>query len=173
MSEARDPSAARPALRAPDALLDDWEAAWCGRDASAFAPLCDPAIQYEDPVTHAPLIGVDELAAHAERLWQGFPDVRVERAGERLADHAGRFVAAPCKLAGTHRGALEGLPATRRFVVVHGVVWCELRGGRLLRVRAFFDRYDAAVQLGVLPASGTLGEKALLALRGFGVRARR
>jgi hypothetical protein len=56
---------------------------------------------------------------------------------------------------------------------VHGVVWCELRGGRLLRVRAFFDRYEAAVQLGVLPASGTLGEKALLALRGFGVRARR
>ncbi|HEV7772263.1 MAG TPA: ester cyclase [Conexibacter sp.] len=156
-----------------DALLDHWEAAWCGRDAAAFAPLCDPAVQYEDPFTREPLIGVDELAAHAELLWHGFPDARVERAGERLADSAGRFVAAPCKLAGTHRGSLEGLPATRRFVVVHGVVWCELRAGRLLRVRAFFDRYDAAVQLGVLPASGTLGEKALLMLRGFGLRSRR
>ncbi|HKG39635.1 MAG TPA: ester cyclase [Conexibacter sp.] len=166
-------SAEPVAPRSRDALLDRWEAAWCGRDVSAFAPLCDPAVQYEDPVTHAPLIGVDELAAHAEVLWQGFPDVRVERAGERLVDPGGRFVAAPCKVAGTHRGALEGLPVTRRFVVVHGVVWCELRAGRLLRVRAFFDRYDAAVQLGVLPASGTLGEKALLALRGFGVRARR
>jgi steroid delta-isomerase-like uncharacterized protein len=164
---------ARLATRPPDALLDAWEAAWCGRDVAAFAPLCDPAIQYEDPIAHAPLIGVDELAAHAELLWHAFPDVRVERAGERLVDSGSRFVAAPCKLAGTHRGALEGLPATRRFVVVHGVVWCELRAGRLLRVRAFFDRYDAAVQLGVLPASGTLGEKALLALRGFGVRARR
>ncbi len=164
---------AKPVPRSVDALLDSWEAAWCGRDAAAFAPLCDPAIQYEDPITHEPLIGADELAAHAQRLWQGFPDVRVERAGARLADPAGRFVAAPCKLAGTNRGPLDGLPATRRFVVVHGVVWCELRSGRLLRVRAFFDRYDAAVQLGVLPASGTLGEKALLALRGFGVRARR
>ena len=162
---------ARLATRSPDALLDAWEAVWCGRDASAFAPLCDPAVQYEDPFAREPLIGVDELAAHAERLWHGFPDVRVERAGERLAD--GRFVAAPCKLAGTHRGALEGLPATRRFVVVHAVVWCELRAGRLLRVRAFFDRHDAEVQLGVLPAAGTLSEKALLALRGFGVRARR
>jgi steroid delta-isomerase-like uncharacterized protein len=156
-----------------DALLDRWEAAWRGRDAAAFGPLCDPAIQYEDPFTREPLIGVDELVTHAELLWHGFPDARVERAGERLADAAGRFVAAPCKLTGTHRGALEGLPATRRFVVVHGVVWCELRSGRLLRVRAFFDRYDAVVQLGVLPATGTLGEKALLALRGFGVRARR
>ena len=82
-------------------------------------------------------------------------------------------MAAPCKLAGTHRGMIEGLPATRRFVVVHAVVWCELRAGRLLRVRAFFDRHDAEVQLGVLPAAGTLSEKALLALRGFGVRARR
>ena len=164
---------ARLAALAPDALLDAWEAAWCGHDGSAFAPLCDPAIQYEDPFTRTPLIGVDELAAHAELLWQGFPDARVERAGERLTDPAGRFVAAPCKLAGTHRGALDGLPPTRRFVVVHGVAWCELRDGRLARVRAFFDRYDAAVQLGTLPASGTLGERALLALQGFGVRARR
>jgi steroid delta-isomerase-like uncharacterized protein len=176
MADASNPAAASARAIAPrslDALVDRWEAAWTGRDGAAFAPLCDPAVQYEDPLTPQPLIGVDELAAHAELLWQGFPDVRVERAGDRLADVAGRFVAAPCKLAGTHRGVLEGLPVTRRFVVVHGVVWCELRGGRLLRVRAFFDRYDAAVQLGVLPAAGTLGEKALLALRGFGVRARR
>jgi hypothetical protein len=156
-----------------DALLDRWEAAWSGRDAAAFAPLCDPHVQYEDPLTREPLIGVDELAAHAELLWQGFPDVRVERAGARLADASGSFVAAPCKLAGTHRGALDGLPPTRRFVVVHSVVCGELsRAGLLLRVRAFFDLYDAAVQLGVLPTHGTLGEKALLMLRGFGLRGR-
>jgi hypothetical protein len=53
------------------------------------------------------------------------------------------------------------------------VFYCELRDELLLRVRAFFDLYDAAVQLGVLPARGTLGEKALLVLRGFGLRAAR
>jgi steroid delta-isomerase-like uncharacterized protein len=153
-----------------DGLLDAWEAAWSGRDAHAFTPLCDPRVQYEDPLTTTPLVGLDELAAHAEQLWQALPDVRVERAGERLSD--GRFVAAPCKLAGTHRGALDGLPASDRFLVVHGVVYCELRHGRLLRVRTFFDLYDAAVQLGVLPSRGTLSEKALLMLRGFGLRAR-
>lgn len=160
----------RPVPRSADALADGWEAAWCGRDAGAFAELCDPGVQYEDPLTREPLVGLDELGAHAERLWQGFPDVRVERAGERLAD--GRFLAAPCKLAGTHRGALDGMPASNRFLVVHAVVFAELRGGRLLRVRSFFDLYDAAVQLGVLPPHGTLGEKALLMLRGFGLRAR-
>ncbi len=154
-------------------LLDRGEDAWSGRDASAFAPLCDDAVQYEDPLTREPLIGCAELAAHAEQLWQGFPDVRVERAGERLADPAGRFVAAPCKLAGTHRGPIADLPASSRFLVVHAVLYAELRDGRLLRARAFFDLYEAAVQLGVLPTHGTLGEKALLMLRGFGLRSRR
>ena len=74
---------------------------------------------------------------------------------------------------GTHRAALNGLPATNRFLVVHGIFYCEVRGDRLLRVRGFFDLYDAATQLGILPARGTMGEKALLVLRGFGLRAGR
>ena len=73
----------------------------------------------------------------------------------------------------THRAPLEGLPATNKFVVVHCVFYCELERERLLRVRGFFDVYDAATQLGVLPGRGSLGEKALLILRGFGLRAAR
>jgi hypothetical protein len=54
-------------------------------------------------------------------------------------------------------------------VVVHVVFFAELRDERFFRVRAFFDVYGAAVALGVLPRPGTLGEKALLMLRGFGL----
>ena len=53
------------------------------------------------------------------------------------------------------------------------VLYCELDRGRLLRVRAFFDLYDAATQLGILPGRGSLAEKALLILRGFGLRTAR
>jgi steroid delta-isomerase-like uncharacterized protein len=151
-------------------LIDGWEAAWSGKDAASFIEVCDAEIHYEDPLTAEPLEGAEELGRHAERLWGAFPDARVERTGERLTK--GRFVAAPCKLLGTHRAPLEGLPATNRFLVVHCIFYCELRRGKLLRVRAFFDLYDAATQLGVLPSRGTLGEKALLMLRGFGLRAR-
>ena len=80
----------------------------------------------------------------------------------------GTHAAAPAKLLGTHRAPLGGLAATQRFVVVHVVCFCELREGRLYRVRAFLDAYDAAVQLGVLPKRGTLSGRALLLLRGFG-----
>jgi steroid delta-isomerase-like uncharacterized protein len=152
-------------------LMDGWEAAWSSKEVEAFAEVCDPEVHYEDPITVEPLEGVEELGRHAERLWAGFPDARLERTGERLTSR--RFVAAPSKLLATHRGPLEGLPATNRFIVVHCIFYCELRRGRLLRVRAFFDLYDAATQLGVLPGRGTLGEKALLMLRGFGLRAGR
>jgi predicted ester cyclase len=148
-----------PAASADD-LVDRWQSAWAGREPRAFAEVCAPDVHYEDPFCAQPLDGPEAIADHASLLWTLLPDAR--------------FVAAPCKLLGTHRGSLDGLPASGRFVVVHLVCYCELDPPRerLWRVRAFLDAYDAAVQLGVLPGRGTLGERALLMLRGFGLRAR-
>ena len=154
-----------------DALIDAWEAAWSSKEPSAFAEVCSPEIHYEDPLTPEPLEGRDALAAHAARLWAAFPDARLEKIGARLTD--GQFVAAPSKLLATQREPLEGLPASNKFIVVQCVFYCEVADERLLRVRAFFDLYNAATQLGILPGRGTLGEKALLMLRGFGLRASR
>jgi steroid delta-isomerase-like uncharacterized protein len=154
-----------------DELLDAWEAAWSGKDADAFRQICSPQVHYEDPLTGEPLEGAAALGAHAERLWDAFPDARLEQLGPRLSQ--GRIAAAPCKLLATHREPLGGLPATNRFIVVPVIFYCELERDRLHRVRAFLDLYDAAVQLGVLPGRGSLGEKALLMLRGFGLRAGR
>jgi len=156
-----------------DDLADAWQGAWVSRDPGRFAEVCAPDLHYEDPLTERPLAGPAALGAHAERLWAVVPDVRLERTGPRLSD--GRFLAAPVKAYGTHRGEVGGLPPTRRRLVVQAVFFCELdpRGELLWRVRTFFDLWDAATQLGVLPRSGTLGERALLLLRGFGLRAQR
>jgi hypothetical protein len=126
---------------------------------------------------------VDDLIDGWEAAWSGKdPEAFTEvcAAGIQYEDPLtteplanGQFVAAPCKVLGTHRVALEGLPATNRFIVMHCVFYCELQHELLLRVRGFYDVYDAATQLGVLPARGTLSEKALLMLRGFGLRAGR
>ena len=157
--------------RSVDELIDEWEAAWSGKDESAFAAVCSSKIHYEDPLTAEPLEGLDQFLQHPARLWAGFPDARLEQTGERLSND--RFVAAPSKLLATHREPLGGLPATNRFVVMHCIFYCEIRRNRLLRVRGFYDVYDAATQLGILPGHGTLGEKALLMLRGFGLRGNR
>jgi ketosteroid isomerase-like protein len=125
-------------------------------------------VHYEDPLTVEPLHGLTALGERAATLWAAFPDARVNATGPRLTD--GEFASAPCKLLGTHDNALGRISATHRPLEVHAVVFAELREGRMLRVRAFFDVYGAGRQLGVLPAGGTAGERALLMLRGFGLR---
>ncbi len=171
MSPRRPPSDLEERLPSVDELIDGWEAAWSGRETAAFAQVCSDDVHYEDPLVGEPLEGIEALISHAERLWAGFPDARLQKLGDRLTD--GHFVAAPSKLLATNREPLGGLPATNRFIVVPCIFYCQVEQHRLMRVRAFFDLYDAAVQLGVLPARGTLGEKALLVLRGFGLRAGR
>jgi hypothetical protein len=92
----------------------------------------------------------------------------VNTTGERLA--SGAFACAPCRVLGTHEGRVGRISPTHRALELHAVVYAELREGRLFRVRAFFDVYGAGVQLGALPKHGTAGERALLMLRGFGLR---
>lgn len=155
----------------PDELLDAFQVAWSERDPGAFHEVCTSDVHYEDPVT-PPLTGPDALGKHARRLWTAFPDARVEQTGPRMTN--GNHVSAPLKLVATHRGELEGLPPTGKFLVVQAVVVAERHpeNGLVWRARAFFDAYDAGVKLGVLPERGSLGGKALLMLRGFGLRAR-
>jgi steroid delta-isomerase-like uncharacterized protein len=156
----------------PDALVERFVAAWSAADMGAeLAATCAPDLHYEDPLTFkGPLHGPGALTAHAARLRTAAPDARMNAAGEPLSD--GRFLAAPVRLLGTHTGELEGFPPSGREVSVHAVLYCELDEARerLWRVRAFFDLYDAAIQIGVLPKPGSLGERALMLLRGFGLR---
>lgn len=149
-------------------LMAAWADAWSGGDPEAFTPLCTLDVSYEDPVTAVPLLGPAAIAEHAQQLWGAFPDARLEPTGPVMAGSG--HIAAPAKLLATQRGSLGGLPASGRFVIVHGITVASVQDDRLRRVRVFFDRYGAAQQLGLLPSAGTLGEKALLALRGFGVR---
>jgi steroid delta-isomerase-like uncharacterized protein len=151
-----------------DTLAGQWRAAWVG--AGVFESCCTPDVGYEDPIAVNPLEGVAALEDHATRVREALPDLRVEETSPPLgrATHA----CIPWRLAGTHRGDAAVLPATGRFLVLHGLHYVELSDGRVRRARGFFDLYDAATQLGLLPARGGLGETALLLLRGYGLRRR-
>ena len=106
---------------------------------------------------------------------RGCAPARPTRAWSRPASCLtdGRFVAAPARVLATHTGQLGEFPPSGRAIVVQTVLYCELdeTRTRLWRVRAFFDLYDAAIQLGVLPKPGSAGARAMLMLRGFGLRA--
>jgi hypothetical protein len=153
---------------AADALADRWRAAWEG---AGFEACCTPDVTYEDPVAVDLLRGVAALDRHAADLRGAFPDLRLEATAPPL--FRGSHACVPWRALGTHRGDIgQMLPASDRFVTIHGLHYLELTDGAVRRARGFFDLYDAAVQLGLLPSRGGMGETALLLLRGFGVRRR-
>ena len=150
-----------------DQLAERWRAAWQG-PSGGFEACCTPDVTYEDPAAIVPLEGLEALEAHASALRSAFPDIRVEPSGESIGGDT--LACLTWRALGTHRGEFRGLPATNSFVVLHGVHYVELIDGLVRRARGFFDLYEAAVQLGLLPAHGSMGERALLMLRGFGLR---
>jgi hypothetical protein len=152
---------------AVDALAEQWRAGWEG---AGFEPCCTPDVTYEDPVAVDLLRGVEALDAHAIALRMAFPDLKLEATAPPLFRGANACVA--WRAVGTNGGNIGILPATDRFVTIHGLHYLELTDGAVRRARGFFDLYDAAVQLGLLPARGSLAESALLLFRGFGLRPR-
>ena len=149
-----------------DQLAERWRAGWQG---AGFESCCTPDVSYEDPVAVDPLRRVEALDSHAATLRTAFPDLRVEATAPPLS--RGEHVCVPWRALGTHRGEIATiLPASDRFVSLHGLHYLELSDGLVRRARGFFDLYDAATQLGLLPARGGMGETVLLMLRGFGLR---
>ena len=149
-----------------DALAESWRSAW---QQSGFESCCTPDVSYEDPVAVEPLRGVDALERHAATLRSAFPDLRIEATAPALA--RGTHLCVPWRALGTQGGDLgQMFPASDRPVALHGVHFIELSDGVIRRARGFFDLYDAATQLGLLPARGGIGEAAMLLLRGFGLR---
>jgi steroid delta-isomerase-like uncharacterized protein len=149
-------------------LADRWRGAWVDATPEAFGACCSVEVFYEDPLAIEPREGLGELAEHAGRLRTALPDMRIEAVGEAVVDD--RNGCLPWRLVGTHRGDVGEVPATGRFITLSGVHYVALVDGRIRRARGFFDLYDAAVQLGMLPKRGSLGESAIMLLRGFGLR---
>jgi hypothetical protein len=151
-----------------DELAERWRRGWMGE---GFEPLCTPDVSYEDPVAAEPIRGVDALERHALYVRHAFPDLQIESTAPPLSRNDN--ICIPWRALGTHRADLGAmLPATERFVTLHGLHYIELSDDSVRRARGFFDLYDAATQLGLLPSRGGLGETALLLLRGFGLRRR-
>jgi steroid delta-isomerase-like uncharacterized protein len=149
-------------------LDEAWLAAWTSE--GLFADCCTADVGYEDPLTAVPLTGGAEIDGHAALLREAFPDAAIEPTAAMLQDGVNGCI--PWKLTGTHEGEVGPLPPTEKRLELHGLHYLELRDGRISRARGFFDLYEGAIQLGLLPQRGGLGEAALLMLRGFGVTRR-
>jgi steroid delta-isomerase-like uncharacterized protein len=98
------------------------------------------------------LEGVDAIMADWDRVWNAFPDVQVVAGLRHLGDkdlRANEWI-----WRGTHTGQLEmpdgsSLPATGRKVEIHGAAIIELRNGKIVEKRDYFDVAGWAAQMGL------------------------
>jgi steroid delta-isomerase-like uncharacterized protein len=81
-------------------------------------------------------------------MFQAFPDLHIE-AEQIIA--SGNFVISRAVVAGTHKGAFAGVPATNKKVTWHSCNVVEVKNGKAISSRLYADNVSLMRQLGVLP----------------------
>jgi steroid delta-isomerase-like uncharacterized protein len=150
-------------------------AAWNGHDATAMADLVADDVVWEDPALPAPARGVAAVQEFMRTAWVTFPDLHFDETDAPHCTFEGAQVAWRWRMRGTMTGPIEppGFAPTGRRMEVEGVDLWTLRDGRIARYRAFYDMNDVARQLGIAPAPGSTGEKAVAALQRLQARVMR
>ena len=111
--------------------------------------------------------GREAVKGFLEELRAAFPDfeISVERV---VADDQAAVVQS--QATGTFRGSFQGVEPTGRRIELRVVEVMEIEEGRIRRNTIYYDGASFARQIGLLPAKGSLADRALLSA--FNARAR-
>lgn len=101
---------------------------------------------YDEPTLSEPVFGAREFLKHLRDSEAAFPDFHV-RLETVLADDD--VVMAEWTFKGTHRGPMNGIPATGRRVTIRGLSIVRIENGTVVEDRAYWDPNDVAAQLGL------------------------
>jgi steroid delta-isomerase-like uncharacterized protein len=91
--------------------------------------------------------GLDAVLASVAAFTGAFPDLTIEIRHQHLPGDGVSIV--EYTFAGTHRGELEGIPATGRRMEVVACSVAEIRDGQIHRERDYYDTLALMEQLGV------------------------
>lgn len=138
----------------------------------------DAMTSYYEPGGTGEIHGLVELVApHSYRAWfanlfAAFPDFRFEIL-DVVAE--GEKAAVRWRATGTFNGEtrFEGMAPTGAKVDITGCDLLTIRGGKIQRNDAYMNGSQMAQQLGALPPSGSLAERAMLATLNLKTRATR
>jgi len=116
------------------------------RDFDRLREIYHPDCRYTggDGVEHR---GVDAVLEVVGTFTSAFPDLTIEIREHHLPSESVSIV--EYTFSGTHRGELEGIPATGRTIEVVACSVVEVRDGRIHRERDYYDTLTLMEQLGV------------------------
>jgi steroid delta-isomerase-like uncharacterized protein len=148
--------------------------AWNGCDAEALARLVCEDVVWEDPALAQPARGVGEVAHFMRFSCAAFPDLSFSEPEPPALAASGDIVLWGWRMQGTNRGEIDppGFAPTGRRMDIEGIDRWVMRDGRIARYRAFYDSNELARQLGIVPARGSGGERAMVVLQRLQARVR-
>lgn len=141
------------------AWADRFVEAWNALDAEAVAGLCTEDVVWADPSVPRPFAGRDGIREFVRLIGGAFPDLHIAETAPPHWTPGSPRVLSPYRMTGTMLGPMDVFAPTGRSVRVDGVDEWTFRGELLCRYRTYYDTIDAARQLGIMPASGSRGER--------------
>lgn len=88
-------------------------------------------------------------------MYSAFPDFRME-IEDMIAE--GDKVVTRCRLSGTHKGALMGVPPTGKQVNFESILVARFVDGKEVEAWEVMDRLSMSQQLGIIPPMGQTGK---------------
>jgi steroid delta-isomerase-like uncharacterized protein len=165
LSSDQDTAGEAPSIEWIRAFVARWLEAWNSHQADRVLSLLTEDVEVRDDSWPRTMHGHADVREFLEALWRAVPDMTFELLdgpylipGEpRSSFHWRGF--------GTFTGRMDppGFAPTGRRWEVDGADFHEYRAGRVAKLRVAFDMMSLARQLGVLPATGSGGERAMAA----------
>lgn len=132
-----------------------------------MAELLTDDIVWADPALPQPARGIPAVQDFMRVSFRAFPDLIFSEPDPPHLTVTGDEIAWAWTMQGTMTGPVDppGFAPTGRRMRVDGVDLWRMRDGKIARYRAFYDTTDLARQLGIMPASGSRGERAMVAMQ--------
>lgn len=139
-------------------------AAWNGHSPDAVAAHVSTDVVWTDPALPEQARGREGVAKFARESFTAFPDATFSSPGEPAIADGGLAAYVPWMMIGTNTGPIDppGFAPTGKRVEVRGMDVWQFRGGLIWRYEAIYDFANVAAQLGLIPASGSFTEKAMV-----------
>jgi steroid delta-isomerase-like uncharacterized protein len=153
----------------PEQVVSSFYDAYARRDIEAMMSHVSDDI-VEDLSGIGLVTGAEQEREFLTGVLAAFPDLATE-VTRMLA--CGDVVAAEWRRHGTFSGApWRGLPASGKPFAFRGGAFLEVHDQKITRITGYYDTAEFARQIGALPAEGSFGERAGLAIFRASVRMR-
>jgi steroid delta-isomerase-like uncharacterized protein len=148
-----------------DEMVRRWLGAWNSHESDRVLGLLTDDVELRDDSWPSPMHGHAQVSEFLDALWRAMPDMTFELSDGPYVALGDARASFRWRGSGTFTGPMDppGFAGTARRWVVDGADFHEYRDGRIAKARVVLDVMSIARQVGLMPATGSRAERAMVA----------